>query len=71
MTKQDVFDLLHEMEPGIDHKALQGATLIDAKKKHHIGHLKNKQQFVKVLEKATGEELAERSKKVRAKVSKA
>lgn len=35
MTKQDVIDLLDEVEPGVDHKALQGATLIDAKKKHH------------------------------------
>lgn len=63
MTKQDVIDLLDELEPGVDHKALQGATLIDAKKKHHIGPLKNKQQLVKALEKAAGEELAEKAKK--------
>jgi len=63
MTKQDVIDLLDELEPGVDHKTLQGATLIDAKKKHHIGPLKNKQQLVKALEKSAGEELAEKAKK--------
>ncbi len=63
MTKQDVIDLLDELEPGVAHKALQGATLIDARKKHHIGPLKNKQQLVKALEKAAGEELAEKVKK--------
>jgi len=67
MTKQDAIDLLDELEPGVDHKALQGATLIDAKKKHHIGPLKNKQQLVKALEKAAGEELAEKAKKERKK----
>ena len=30
MTKQDVIDLLDELEPGVDHKTRQGATLIDA-----------------------------------------
>ena len=50
MTKQDVIDLLDELEPGVDHAGLKGASLIDAKKKHHIGPLKNKQQLVKALE---------------------
>lgn len=63
VTKQDVIDRLDELEPGIDHKTLQGATLIDAKKKRHIGPLKNKQQIVKAMEKAAGEELAEKAKK--------
>ncbi len=63
MTKQDVIELLDELEPGVDHKALQSAILIDAKNKHHIGPLKNKQQLVKALEKAAGEELAEKAKK--------
>lgn len=58
MTKQDVIDLLDELKPGVDHKALRGATLIDAKKKHLSGPLKNKQQLVKALKKAAGEELA-------------
>ncbi len=48
---------------GVDHKALQSATLIDAKKKHHIGSLKNKQQLVKAMEKTAGKELAEKAKK--------
>ncbi len=50
MAKKDVIDLLDELEPGVDHKALQGASLIDAKKKHHTGPLKNRQQIVKALE---------------------
>ncbi|HDR16137.1 MAG TPA: hypothetical protein ENN79_11760 [Desulfobacteraceae bacterium] len=49
MTKQYVIDLLDDLEPGVDHKALQGTSLINAKKKHHIGPLKNKQQIVKAL----------------------
>jgi hypothetical protein len=65
MTKQDVIDLLDELEPGVDHTGLKGASLIDAKKKHHIGPLKNKQQQVKALEKSAGEELAEKAKKER------
>ena len=46
-------------------------NLIDAKKKHHIGPLKNKQQLVKALEKAAGEELAEKAKKERPNISEA
>jgi len=44
-------------EPGVDHSGLNGKSLIDDKKKHHIGPLKNKQQLVKALEKSAGEEL--------------
>ena len=45
MTKQDVIVLLDELEPDVDHAALKGKLLIEAKKKHHIGPLKNKQQL--------------------------
>jgi hypothetical protein len=62
MTKQDVIDLLDELEPGVDHSGLKGKALIAAKKKHHIGPLKNKQQLIKALQKAAGEELAEKAK---------
>ena len=58
MTKQDVIDLLDELEPGVDHSNLSGKALIAAKKKHHIGPLKNKQQLIKALQKSAGEELA-------------
>ncbi|MCL6606390.1 MAG: hypothetical protein K6T94_26305 [Paenibacillus sp.] len=40
--------------PGADHAGLKGAPLIDAKKKHQIGLLKNKQQLNKVLGKVGG-----------------
>jgi SPP1 gp7 family putative phage head morphogenesis protein len=62
MTKQDVIDLLDELEPGVDHSNLSGKALIAAKKKHHIGPLKNKQQLIEALQKAAGEELAEKAK---------
>ena len=62
MTKQDVIELLDELEPGVDHSGLKGKALIAAKKKHHIGPLKNKQQLIKALQKAAGEELAEKAK---------
>ena len=61
LTKQDVIALLDELEPGIDHSGLKGKLLIEAKKKHHIGPLKNKQQLIQALEKAAGEELAEQA----------
>ena len=61
-TKQDVIALLDELEPGVDHAGLKGKLLIEAKKKHHIGPLKNKQQLIQALEKAAGEELAEQAK---------
>ena len=70
-TEKRSVDLLDELEPGVDHKTLQGATLIDDKKKYHIGPLKNKQQLVKALEKAAGEELAEKAKKERPNISEA
>ncbi len=62
MTKQDVIDLLDELEPGVDHSGLKGKSLLAAKKKHHIGPLKNKQQLIEALQKAAGEELAEMAK---------
>ncbi|MFQ5574245.1 MAG: phage minor head protein [Terriglobia bacterium] len=65
MTKQDVIDLLDELEPGVDHSGLKGKALIAAKKKHHIGPLKNKQQLIKALQKAAGEELAEKANQER------
>jgi len=46
----------------VDHSNLSGKALIAAKKKHHIGPLKNRQQFIKALQKAGGEELAEKAK---------
>ncbi len=61
LTKQDVIALLDELEPGVDHSGLKGKLLIEAKKKHHIGPLKNKQQLIQALEKAAGEELAEQA----------
>ncbi len=61
MANQGVIDLLDELEPGVDHKVLQNATLIDAKKKDDIGPLKNKEQLVKALEKAAGEWPAEKT----------
>ena len=63
LTKQDVIALLDELEPGVDHSGLKGKLLIEAKKKHHIGPLKNKQQLIQAIEKAAGEELAEQAKK--------
>ena len=62
LTKQDVIALLDELEPGVDHAGLKGKLLIEAKKKHHIGPLKNKQQLIQAIEKAAGEELAEQAK---------
>jgi len=46
----------------VDHSGLKGKALIAAKKKHHIGPLKNKQQLIKALQKAADEELAEKAK---------
>jgi len=62
MTKQDVIDLLDQVEPGIDHSGLSGQALIAAKQKHGIGVLKNKQQLVQALEKVAGQALAEKAK---------
>ncbi len=62
LTKQDVIALLDDLEPGVDHSGLKGKLLIEAKKKHHIGPLKNKQQLIQAIEKAAGEELAEQAK---------
>lgn len=62
MTKQDVIDLLDQIEPGTDHSGLSGQALIAAKQKHGVGVLKNKYQLVQALQKAAGEELAEKAK---------
>jgi hypothetical protein len=62
MTKQDVVDLLDQIEPGVDHSGLSGQGLIAAKQKHGIGVLKSKQQLVQALQKAAGQELAEKAK---------
>jgi len=63
ITKQDVIDLLDELEPGVDNAGLKGTFLIDAKKNHHIGSLKNKQKIIKIMEKSAGEKLAEKARK--------
>ena len=67
MTRQGVIDLLDELGPGVDHSGLKGKALITAKK-HRIGPLKNKQQLIEALQKAVGEELAEKAKKEGKKV---
>ena len=56
MIRQDVIDLLDKLEPKVDHSDLKGHSLIDAKKKHHIGTIKSKLQLIKAIEKATKEE---------------
>jgi len=38
-------ELLDELEPGVDHSGLKGKALIAAKKKHHIGPLKNRRPW--------------------------
>lgn len=62
MNKQDVIDLLDQLEPGVDHSGLSGVALSEVKKKHHIGPLKNKQQLAKALEKSAGQQMAEQAK---------
>ncbi len=62
MTKQDVIDLLDQLESGVDHSGLSGQSLIAAKQKLGVGVLKNKQQLVHALEKAAGHDLAEKAK---------
>jgi len=62
MTKQDVIELLDQIEPGVDHGGLSGNSLIAAKQKLGVDVLKNKQQLVHTLEKAAGQELAEKAK---------
>jgi len=57
MTKQDVIELLNKLEPGVDHSRLKGKTLIEVKKKHHIGSFKNKQQLIRAIEKTVREEV--------------
>jgi len=62
MTKQDVIELLDQIEPGVDHGGLSGDSLIAAKQKLGVGVLKNKQELIHALEKAAGQELAEKAK---------
>ena len=59
MNKQDVTQLLDVLEPGVNHQNLSGQALKEAKKKFHIGPLKNKAQLILAIEKAAGQELAE------------
>jgi len=63
MTKQNVIDLLDNLEPGVDHPGLRGKSLMEAKKRHQIGALKNKQQFIKAIEKSAREEAVEKVKR--------
>jgi SPP1 gp7 family putative phage head morphogenesis protein len=62
-TKAEFIKLLDQVEPGMDHSNLSGKALVAAKKKHHIGPLKNKQQFIKPLQKAADEGLTEKAKR--------
>ena len=62
MNKQDVTQLLDVLEPGVNHQNLSGQALKEAKKKFHIGPLKNKTQLIAALEKVAGQELAEQAK---------
>ena len=71
LTKSEVIEMHDVLEPGVDHSGLAGKALIDAKAKHGIPPLENKQQLVKALEKAAGEELAEKAKKERPNISEA
>jgi len=48
-VKDLILQLEDQVEPGVDHSGLKGKALIAAKKKHHIGPLKNKQQLIKAL----------------------
>ncbi|MBW2309411.1 MAG: phage head morphogenesis protein, partial [Deltaproteobacteria bacterium] len=63
MTKQDVIDLLDRLEPGLDHSELSGQSLIEARRRHHIGVLKSKQQLIKSIEKVVRKEVAETVKR--------
>jgi SPP1 gp7 family putative phage head morphogenesis protein len=63
LTKQDVVEMLDELEPGVDHSGLTGAALAEAKAKLGLTPLKNKKQLVAALEKVAGKDLAEAAKK--------
>ena len=63
MTKQDVIDLLNRLESEMDHSALSGPSLIEAKKRHHIGVFKNKQQLIRATEETAREEAVEKVKR--------
>ncbi len=62
LTKQDVVDLLDEVEPGIVHSELSGPALAEAKSKLGLTPLKNKKQLVQAIEKVAGHDLAEKVK---------
>jgi hypothetical protein len=63
MTKKDVINQLDRLEPELDHSELSGQSLIEARRRYHIGVFKNKQQLIKAIEKATKEEATEKVKR--------
>jgi SPP1 gp7 family putative phage head morphogenesis protein len=62
LTKQDVVEMLDELEPGVDHSGLTGTALAEAKAKLGLTPLKNKKQLAAALEKVAGHDLAEAAK---------
>ncbi|HOC93355.1 MAG TPA: minor capsid protein [bacterium] len=60
LTKQEVIDILDVLEPGVDHGALSGQSLIEAKTKFNLPILKTKEQLVKALENNFKEELGKK-----------
>jgi hypothetical protein len=53
----------------VEHSGLSGESFIASKQKLGVGVLKNKQQLVHALEKAPGQELAEKAKQEAASVA--
>ncbi|MHB1462031.1 MAG: minor capsid protein [Armatimonadota bacterium] len=62
LTKSEVIEILDTLEPNTDHSGLSGQMLLAAKQKYGIPPLKNKQQLAKALEKAAGQQMAEKAK---------
>ncbi|MCL4553272.1 MAG: minor capsid protein, partial [Candidatus Marsarchaeota archaeon] len=62
LTKSEVIEMLDDLEPGVDHSGIAGKALLAAKQKYNIPPLKNKEQMVKALEKAAGNQMAEQAK---------
>ena len=60
MTRQDVIDLLDNLEPDVDHSGLKGKSLIEVQNRYHIPTTKNKRQLIKAIEKVAREEAAEK-----------
>ncbi|HOY64455.1 MAG TPA: minor capsid protein, partial [bacterium] len=60
LTKQEVIDILDVLESGVNHSALSGQSLIEAKTKFNLPVLKTKEQLVKALEKNFKEELGKK-----------